>query len=202
MSSPTLQPVFPFPIAQALPVSLIDVDFDVADLASFTAFISARRGIAPALIGGYDEDRRVYAASELFEGQAEPRTVHLGVDIWTDAGTALRSPLPAEVHSCAINDRFGDYGGTVILAHHGFFTLYGHLAHRSVEHLRPGQPVAAGEVFAWLGTAGENGGWPPHLHFQRIEDMLDHRGDFPGVATRSERAQWLTRCPDPTNLLV
>ncbi|MEZ4387745.1 MAG: peptidoglycan DD-metalloendopeptidase family protein [Candidatus Krumholzibacteriia bacterium] len=196
------RPIFPFPIAEARPVVLAGVDFDVADLLAFTAYLSARRGQAPALIGGYAEDRGVYAASTLFAGDVEPRTIHLGLDIWASAGTPLRAPLAAEVHSCAVNDRFGDYGGTVILAHDGFFTLYGHLAHRSVDGLRPGQPLAAGEVFAWLGHPGENGGWPPHLHFQRIEDMLGFVGDFPGVAAASERDHWLALCPDPRPLLV
>lgn len=195
-------PVFPFPIAQARPVSLASVSFDVADLAAFTAFIDARRGSAPALIGGYGEDRGVYAASKLFAGQGEPRRIHLGVDVWTDADTPVRAPLPARVHSAAINDRFGDYGGTIILEHEDFFTLYGHLAHRSVAGVRPGQEIAPGEVFAWLGSPSENGGWPPHLHFQRIEDLLGHAGDFPGVARASERERWLTLCPDPGALLA
>ncbi len=200
--TPAVSPIFPFPIADARPVELAGVEFDVADLQSFSSFLATRRGPAPALIGGYDEDRGVYASSTLFDDEVEPRTIHLGVDIWTSAGTPLRAPLAAEVHSCAINDRFGDYGGTVILAHEGFYTLYGHLAHRSVENLRAGQGVAAGEVFAWLGSAGENGGWPPHLHFQRIADMLGFVGDFPGVAARSERDHWLALCPDPMPLLV
>lgn len=199
---PSPHPIFPFAMADARPLSLAEVDFDVSDLPAFTAFIQARRGTAPALVGGYDEDRGVYAASDLFDGAAEPRTIHLGVDIWTDAGTALRAPLPGTVHSCAINGHFGDYGGTVILDHGEFFTLYGHLAHRSVQLLQPGQAIVAGEVFAWLGTPGENGGWPPHLHFQRIEDMQGWTGDFPGVAPRSERDCWLALCPDPMPLLI
>lgn len=194
--------VFPFAIAEARPVSLADVDFDVSDLARFTAYIDACRGDAVALIGGYGEERGVYAASSLFDGEGEPRTVHLGVDVWADAGTALRAPLDAVVHSVAINDAFGDYGGTVVLQHDGFFTLWGHLGHTEVRALREGRSVAAGEVFARLGTPEENGGWPPHLHLQRIQDMGAHRGDYPGVAPRSEREGWLARCPDPTPLLA
>lgn len=197
-----LYPMFPFAVAAARPVNLEAVGFDVADLATFTEFIDHRRGSAPALIGGYGEDRGVYAASSLFADRGEPRRIHLGLDIWTDAGTPVRAPLDAEVHSLAINDHLGDYGGTIILAHDGFFTLHGHLAHRSLAALRPGQAIAGGEVFAWLGTPQQNGGWPPHLHFQRIEDLLGHAGDFPGVAPASERERWLALCPDPSNLLV
>ncbi|MEO6446181.1 MAG: aminotransferase class III-fold pyridoxal phosphate-dependent enzyme, partial [Gemmatimonadaceae bacterium] len=42
-----------------------------------------------------------------------------------------------------------------------------------------------------------NGGWPPHLHFQVICDLLGREGDFPGVARARERAVWLSLCPDP-----
>ena len=193
--------VFPFSIADARPVSLADVDFDVSDLARFTEYIDARRGDAPALYGGYGEERGVYAASTLFDGEGEPRTIHLGVDVWTHAGTAVRAPRDATVHSVAINGAFGDYGGTVILEHDGFFTLWGHLAHREVETLLEGQVVPAGTAFARLGTPEENGGWPPHLHLQKIMDVGDHRGDFPGVAPKSEREHWLALCPDPLDLL-
>lgn len=194
--------VFPFPIAEARALSLADADVDVGDLDRFSRFIAEQRGDAPALVGGYGEDRRIYAKSSLFDGVGEPRTIHLGVDVWTEAGTPLRAPLDAVVHSFQINDNFGDYGGTIILAHDDFCTLWGHLAHRSLDGLREGQAIAAGETFAWLGGPAENGGWPPHLHLQRIDDLLGNRGDFPGVAPRPERDRWLALCPDPRGLLV
>ncbi|MBD3222997.1 peptidoglycan DD-metalloendopeptidase family protein [bacterium] len=200
--TPRPAPVFPFSLADARPLALAGVDLDVRDLAALIRFIAERRGPAPALYGGYGEDRSVYAASTLFDGAGEPRTIHLGLDVWTDAGTPLRAPLDAEVHSLAVNDRFGDYGGTIILTHDGFHTLWGHLAHRSLDGLREGQTVARGEQFAWLGEPDENGGWPPHLHLQRIEDLEGRRGDFPGVAPRSEKARWLANCPDPKSLLL
>ena len=207
---PAAARIFPFSIAEAGPLSLAGAPVDVGDLEAFRAFIAARRGHRPALVGGYDEHRGVYAASALFGGPRhggdEPRVIHLGIDVWTDAGTALRAPLAGVVHSLADNDRHGDYGATVILSHEGptgaFHTLWGHLARRSLAGLREGQAVARGEVFAWLGEPHENGGWPPHLHLQKILDLGDHRGDFPGVARLSERAAWLRRCPDPADLLV
>lgn len=194
-------PIFPFPMADARPLSLAEADFDVGDPEAFDRAIAAWRADAPALYGGYGEDRGIYAASPLFDGEEEPRTIHLGIDVWTDAGTPVCTPLDAEVHSTAINDSWGDYGGTVILAHDGFFTLWGHLAHREVRELAEGAALAAGTAFARLGAREENGGWPPHLHLQRIEDLLGHRGDFPGVARRSERDRWLALCPDPAPLL-
>jgi len=199
MESPA--PIFPFSMEDALPLSLARVDFDVGNLDAFDRALERWRGDAPALYGGYGEDRGIYAASSLFDAKGEPRTVHLGIDVWTDAGTPVSTPFDAEVHSFAINDNFGDYGGTVILAHDGFFTLWGHLAHREVLEMAEGTALAAGTAFARLGTRDENGGWPPHLHLQRIEDLLGHHGDFPGVAQRSERERWLALCPDPSSLL-
>ena len=71
----------------------------------------------------------------------------------------------------------------------------------SVEELGPGQQIAPGEIFAEVGEHHENGGWPPHLHFQLITDLMGHEGDFPGVAAASERQRFLELCPDPNLIL-
>jgi len=201
-NSPAPAPMFPFAIADTRPLSLADADLDISKYEAFAVFLAGRRGDAPALIGGYGERRSVYAGSLLFGDDGEPRDVHLGIDVWTEAGTPVRAPLDAKVHSFAANDAIGDYGATIVLDHGGFFTLYGHLARRSLDELEAGQPVERGMVFAWLGAREENGGWPPHLHFQKITDMLDHRGDFPGVAKMSELEHWLALCPDPSDLMI
>jgi hypothetical protein len=52
-----------------------------------------------------------------------------------------------------------------------------------------------------VGEHHENGGWPPHLHFQIITELLGNRGDFPGVAAPSERSRWLELSPDPNLIL-
>lgn len=205
-----MRPVFPFPISRALPLQLRGLDLDVRDLEKFSAWLAVRRGESPALIGGYGEDRSVYRGSSLFasgrSGDEEPRTIHLGVDVWTDAGTPVAAPRDGRVHSFANNSSFGDYGGTVILEHDvdggKMHALYGHLALCSLEGKTVGAVVEAGEVFAWLGAPQENGGWPPHLHFQLIVDPAGYRGDYPGVARASERELWLRRCPDPVPWLV
>ena len=99
-----------------------------------------------------------------------------------------------------------DYGPLVILRHvtsenQEFFTLFGHLARETLQELKPGQTIAKGEVFARVGTAQENGGWPPHLHVQMILDLLERGAEFPGVARASERAVWESISPDPNLLL-
>nr|WP_295929679.1 peptidoglycan DD-metalloendopeptidase family protein [uncultured Dyadobacter sp.] len=157
-------------------------------------------------IGGYGEDRIIYRHRKHFSANSErPRSIHLGVDIWTDAGEPLHAPLDGRVHSFAFNNHYGDYGPTIILAHElsgiAFFTLYGHLSLASLEGLSNGKVIKAGEHFADIGAYPENGDWPPHLHFQVIGDMGAHEGDFPGVCHPDDRTYYLDLCPDPGLIL-
>lgn len=157
------------------------------------------------LHGGYGEDRAIYDAPA-FRGAGEPRTLHLGLDIFAHAGTEVFAPLDGCVHSLQRNDNEKDYGPTLILQHEtgtGFdlFTLYGHLAADVLSSLAPGDAVGAGQKLGELGDSHVNGGWAPHLHFQVMLDLLGHRGDFPGVCRKSEADLWLTLCPDPRPLL-
>jgi 4-aminobutyrate aminotransferase-like enzyme len=82
-----------------------------------------------------------------------------------------------------------------------FFTLYGHLTRETLLHLKAGQRIARGEAFAHVGAASENGGWPPHVHFQMILDLLELGTDFPGVAYASQRGVWTSLSPNPNVLL-
>lgn len=164
-------------------------------------------------VGGYGEDRVLYRRSAHFQRGEEPRSVHLGVDLWADAGTPVFAPLNGTVHSIADNDNFGDYGPTVILQHHlpfidrfgpkmmRFFTLYGHLSRASLVGKKAGISVNAGEKVGEIGPFPENGDWPPHLHFQLIADLGDYAGDYPGVCAPSLRDVFLRNCPDPNWVL-
>ncbi len=184
----------------AQPERLRDTRFFDAVVAEMLAAQQASVGI-----GGYLENRVIYRRSPHFENEAEPRSLHLGVDVWVPAGTPVASPLPATVHSLADNNNFGDYGPTVILQHElegiVFFSLYGHLTRTDLTGLQAGQALAAGQVFAHVGPHPENGDWPPHLHFQLIADLQGRQGDFPGVAAPSEYAHWAALCPDPMLVL-
>ncbi|MBE9585415.1 peptidoglycan DD-metalloendopeptidase family protein [Mucilaginibacter sp. JRF] len=157
-------------------------------------------------IGGYLENRTVYSRKQLFgSGEDEPRSLHLGVDIWADAGTVVRAALDGTVHSFKDNNQHGDYGPTIILQHHvnglTFYSLYGHLNRASLQHLQVGQQVHAGQKIAEFGTADENGNWPPHLHFQLMLDMQGKEGDYPGVCKSSQKAEYLEIIADPNLLL-
>jgi 4-aminobutyrate aminotransferase-like enzyme/Ser/Thr protein kinase RdoA (MazF antagonist) len=160
-------------------------------------------------VGRHDEPRLLYT-SALFGSSKNPteerRTVHLGIDLFVSAGSKVHAPLDGVIHTVADNRSPLDYGPVVILKHAiggntEFFTLYGHLSREAIQKLSVGQRVAKGETFASIGTIQENGGWPPHLHFQIIADLLERDKDFPGVAAASEREIWKSICPDPNLLL-
>ena len=160
-------------------------------------------------VGRYDEARLLYTSS-LFgnasNSAGERRTVHLGIDLFVEPGTAIRAPLDGVVHALANNAAPLDYGPVVILEHktvegQKFFTLYGHVSTGTLAALQLGQQIASGQKFAHVGAVHENGGWAPHLHFQVILDLLERGCDFPGVAKASERAVWTSLSPDPNLLL-
>jgi peptidoglycan LD-endopeptidase LytH len=184
-----------------------------SDTKSFSNYIDNTRKEQSAkfLIGGYAELRDMYKRSLLFDEEKkygiekpvaeEPRRLHIGTDIWGDAGTKIFVPVGGTVHSFAFNNNFGDYGAAIILQHQldtvVFHTLYGHLCLADLAPLQEGKYVGRGELLAHFGQAKDNGNWPPHLHFQIISDMRLYRGDYPGVCAEKESEKYLLNCPDP-----
>lgn len=178
----------------------------IADTNLFSIYIDKqlKNNNAKYGIGGYNENRKLYKRSKLFDSD-EPRSVHLGVDIWGAAGTPVYVPLGGMVHSFAYNNNFGDYGATIILLHQletvAFYTLYGHVSLADISMLSEGAYVTRGELLGHFGTPAENGNWPPHLHFQIIHDMQLKEGDYPGVCKLSESETYLANCPDADLIL-
>lgn len=156
--------------------------------------------------GGYFEHRVIYSRSAVFATQeSDFRDIHMGVDIWAEAGTPVFAPLDAVVHSFHDNAGFGNYGPTIIFQHEikgtVFFSLYGHLAKTDLEHLKTGKAISKGEKFCHLGPYPENGDWPPHLHFQLMWDLMGNHGDFPGVCSHRDIDKYKTICPDPAIMI-
>lgn len=186
-------------------------DAMISDVTLLRAYVNVTLLAAGARygIGGYQEPRVLYRRSALFTGTSataeEPRSIHLGIDIWAVAGTPVYAPLDGVVHSFAFNNQPGDYGATIILQHTVdgvvFHTLYGHLSLADLNGLHKGKVVKGGSLLAHFGNLPENGNWPPHLHFQVIIDMEGMEGDYPGVCRPSEKAQYIANCPDPDLLL-
>jgi murein DD-endopeptidase MepM/ murein hydrolase activator NlpD len=174
------------------------------DLFSTTVHSILQTAEARYGIGGYLENRHIYARSRVFDG-TEPRRTHLGIDIWGKEDTPVMAPIDATVHSFAFNNAYGDYGATIILQHSlGEFTFYslcGNLALKSLQTLEEGMPIKAGTTFAWLGKPEENGYWPPHLYFQLMLQMEVYRGVYPGVCAASQLMHYAQNCPNPDIIL-
>lgn len=164
---------------------------------------------AAVWLGYYNEPRLVYTDGAFRQGPykaSNRRTVHLGVDVFAPATTAIHAPLDAVV--CVIENRQAslDYGGMVVLEHvtpsgDSFYSLYGHLNPEVCQKLEKGQKLKAGEVFAVLGAQDHNGGWAPHLHLQLAMGIEGLGTDWPGVANPDDIQFWNAMCPNPAVLL-
>jgi len=176
-----------------------------AGLERYIDFCHQQSGAA-ILYGGYLEDRAIYQRSPHFTNPETARTIHLGLDLWQEAGTEVFTPLDGQIHSFQYNDQPLDYGGTIILEHtlgkDTFYTLYGHLSKASLDGWQPGQAIARGTMIARFGDPDENGGWVPHLHFQLIRDLEGMRGDYPGVCAPRDVTKYRNNCPDPAVFLA
>ncbi len=172
----------------------------------FAAMQDAKVAVA---IGRYDEARLLYVTPAFASGDGtlqEHRIIHIGLDLFAEAGTPVYAPIDGVVHAADTQLQPLDYGGVIVLRHvtendTEFFTLYGHLSHASATALHVGQRILRGERIASLGAPAENGGWTPHLHLQIITDFLELGSDFPGVGTPSRRDVWRSISPD-ANLIV
>lgn len=153
--------------------------------------------------GRWGEDRDLYSSDHFADSASgERRSVHMGLDVFCEAGTIVAAPLDGKVHTFTEDRAELGYGPMLILEHETedgipFYTLYGHLDHVSVAQRRYGDPVHAGQSIAAVGSPPKNGNWPPHLHFQIIVDLLGIGADFPGVAAPSQRELWLALSPSP-----
>ncbi len=197
---------FPFENFDFAPVIRLPETYEVYDFSK--GYDPGRKLKNSYGIGRYDEVRPSMYTSDLFMGQAEPRNIHLGIDIAAPVGECVYAFADAVVHLSAINSAVGDYGGTIILEvkvehesqTHQLWALFGHLSHKSVEFNPVGRQLKRAEAFAFVGDRTENGGWNPHLHFQ-LSVVRPEICDLPGTATASGREAALRAYPDPRLIL-
>lgn len=156
--------------------------------------------------GGYMERRGIYMSEHFGNKDTHPRCIHLGVDLWAKTNTPIYAPFDGKVHSYKYNAAKLDYGYTIILEHSVdgalFYSLYGHLSDYNFDSLSVGKHITRGQIFCKLGSLQQNGGWPPHLHFQIIKNLGKHNGDYPGVSTEAEAEKYSHLCPDPTYIAL
>lgn len=86
------------------------------------------------------------------------RRQHKGIDIAVNVGTPIRAAADGEV---IFSGRRKGYGGTVVIDHGGFISLY---AHCSVMIAKVGDTVVQGDYIAKSGRTGNARG--AHLHFE------------------------------------
>ncbi|MDR7212041.1 peptidoglycan DD-metalloendopeptidase family protein [Flavobacterium piscis] len=156
--------------------------------------------------GGYIEGRNIYKRSNIFRNDTiSERNIHIGLDLWINAGTSVLAALDGKIYSFKNNTGIGDYGPTIILEHEieneKFYTLYGHLSLESIKNLTVGTFYKKGEKLATIGNSQVNGDYAPHLHFQIIKNIENYWGDYPGVCSRDDLNFYIENCPDPNLLL-
>ena len=194
-----------------LSVGSLDVESprQLANHQSFGELVFSKLKEAGASIGvgRYNEARLIYSGDQYREPGNESRTIHLALDLFVESGTPVFAVHDGVIHSFQDNAKLLDNGPTIVVKHettsHGppFYILYSHMTRDSLAGLSVGQVVMRGEQIGAVGKYPDNGGWPSHLHFQLIVDMLDQKGDLFGVAPPSNRDIWLSICPDPNLIL-
>ena len=160
-------------------------------------------------LGFWGEPRLIYTSQAFRSGKynnSDRRSVHLGIDIFTNSGHKISAPLEGIVKTVENRKFHLDYGGVVILEHnnnHGdkFYSLYGHLNPSVLEKLSVGQIIEKGEIFCELGSENNNGGWAPHLHLQLSLSLECMNSNWPGVSDPDELNFWGKLCPNPASLL-
>ncbi len=194
-----------------LSVGSIDVEspLQLADYKRFGDLVNRKLVEAGVQIGigRYNEPRLIYSGDQYQAPGNESRTVHLAVDLFVESGTPVLSVYDGIIHSFQDNARPLDNGPTIVIEHKTtpdgppFYILYSHMTRDSLDGLSVGKQVKRGEQIGKVGEYPDNGGWPSHLHFQLIVDMLGEEGDLFGVAPQNKRDVWLSICPDPNVIL-
>ncbi len=156
-------------------------------------------------IGKYNERRPAMYTADLFGKPGEEhREIHMGIDIGAPAATPVFSFYAGSVFCAAVNAGSGDYGGTIITEHViagvKLWALYGHLSHDSVQGALDLKNFEAGQLLGWLGQPEENGGWPPHLHFQ-LSITEPQKCDMPGVVSGKDQLRSMNVFVDPRIVL-
>ncbi len=152
-------------------------------------------------IGRYNEKRKNMYTAPQYQNR---RNVHMGMDIFCPAGEPVHAAWDAEIAYMHNHDQEGNYGPTIILRYElnnqTIYALHGHLSLLSLERNKVGKDLKKGEQFARIGSEEENGGWPPHLHFQISYDDPGE-ADMPGVVADEERDEAIRKYPDPNLVL-
>ncbi|MGQ0604885.1 MAG: aminotransferase class III-fold pyridoxal phosphate-dependent enzyme, partial [Anaerolineales bacterium] len=141
-------------------------------------------------LGRYREARLMYSQSN---SAAEPRTVHLGVDVFAPEGTPVCAPMDGVVERIEPNRIVIKH---IIGARHAvpLWTVYSGVT----QSVQSGARIQRGQTLAVIAPTGAAQSLPAHLHFQiACDDLAEH----PALIPSSEREVWQSLCPDPNLIL-
>lgn len=152
-------------------------------------------------IGRYNEKRPDMYVAPQYENR---RNIHMGIDIWAEAGEPVFSFYEGIVAYKQDLDEEGNYGPVIVTKHvlgevH-LYALFGHLSRSSLRNIHEGQRLQQKERIGELGDRSVNGGWEPHLHFQ-LSYKDPGEADMPGVVAEDEHETALQIYPDPRVVL-
>lgn len=149
------------------------------------------------LISRYGEDRL-----SMLQGSSiaqEGRTIHLGVDIFSQELETIYAPCKGIVVRSGHEPEDHSFGYYVIIQPDHLLDTYVFLGHLAKNVPAQGTRVTAGESIAQLGdfAHNENGGWSRHLHLQML-GQLPPKGQAPiGYSSATDFALNVQRYPDP-----
>jgi murein DD-endopeptidase MepM/ murein hydrolase activator NlpD len=181
------------------PVIALDKNYQVLDFSSETSRM--QNPTHHITIGRYNERRPFLYHQKLFE---KNRIYHMGIDLGAPEGTAVHACYDGSIYAIADHSSPGDYGPTIITQHQikttTLYALHGHLSKTSLIDKYIGQRFNKGDIIAHIGNESENGGWPPHVHFQ-LSYRTPLTADMPGVVSESDLSEALAIYPDPRIVL-
>ncbi len=181
------------------PIIDMGEDYTVLDFSAGPKAV--RRPKTTYTVGKYNEKRPNMYTAEIFE---DDRCIHMGIDLGGPVETPLKAFYEGTIFKLGINPDEGDYGGVIVTQHQlsetFLYALWGHLSHASLNGKNEGDAFQQGDVIGFIGNKEENGGWPPHVHFQLgLEAPNTH--DMPGVVSPAELEAALKAHPDPRLVL-
>ena len=128
----------------------------------------------------------------------------MGIDLGAPALTPIYAFADGEILHTADNKLPGDYGPTLVTGHRigqiELFALWGHLTRNTLDVSRTRKKFLAGDCLGHIGDTFENGGWPPHLHFQLCWER-PNEANLPGVVHSKDHELALKMFPDPRIVL-
>jgi len=156
-------------------------------------------------IGKYLEHRPKVYLSDLFRAHdEEPRDLHMGVDLFAPVGAEVFAFSDSTLLFQGYNPNAGDYGNVIVTESKfgdlSLFVLYGHLDSRSIHLREVGTTIKGGSLLGYVGDKKENGGYPPHVHFQ-ISYVRPTTHDMPGAVKKSELEIARLHYPNPSLVL-